>query len=348
MAALILNFRLPGQVVIAGGGRWARVVTRELVNVLPSDVPITIVTSVQEAIMHEWIGRELAGLRSASAPIVVRSDVPKCDSSRDFGIAIVANRPADHFEMATRLIKNGYNVLVEKPFTINPLQAMQLVALGKSAQRIVAAGLVFRHASYFGEFARQLPFLLSGVDQFELFWSDPAEEIRYGEVKRSPTDISLPLDVLPHAWSILDRVFVGNVKILMRLVAGPGRDSPIEIHAAIGKVTGKILLVRAAPQRMRLFRVAAGNKSASLDFSAKVAVMKIGESTPIPLLDASQFSGPLARMLCAFMAIAASGQAGAQPAIIEAGVAPLTGEKIVEHMETIAAIEREFQKRRQK
>ena len=139
MAAQMSDFQWPGQVVVAGGGRWARVIARELVGLLPPHVPVTIVTSTQVPTMKEWVARELAKLRAGGAPIAVCADVPGSDSALDFGIAIVANRPKDHFAMATRLIKSGYDVLVEKPFTTDPTQARELAALGRSTRKIVAA-----------------------------------------------------------------------------------------------------------------------------------------------------------------------------------------------------------------
>jgi hypothetical protein len=346
MAAQMSDFQWPGQVVVAGGGRWARVIARELVGLLPPHVPVMILTSTQVPTMKEWVARELAGSRPDGAPIVVRADMPSSDSALDFGIALVVNRPKDHFATATRLIKSGYDVLVEKPFTTDPTQARELVTLGRSTRKIVAAGLVFRHAPYFDEFCRRLPFSLSDADRFEFFWSDPGEELRYGEVKRVPTDISLILDVLPHVWSILDRVFGGTDRISMRPVPGQDRDSPIEILASIGKVTGRILLSRPAPERKRLLRIAAGPEVASLDFTANVALVKLGESAPVPLSGHPEFGGPLARMLRSFMVIAAAAQPGAKPANVDAGDAPLTAEKIIEHMDLVAAVEREFQDRK--
>ncbi len=341
----MLDFESPGQVVIVGGGRWARIVTRELVSLLPAHVPITIVTNSQVAVMQEWVRRELAELRSAGAPIVVRLDVPTSDGSRGFGIAIVVNRPSDHFATATYLIKSGYDVLVEKPFTIDPLQARELVDLGKRARKVVAAGLVFRHASYFDSLLRQLPFPLSEVDQFELLWSDPAAEMRHGEVKRLPTDISLVFDVLPHAWSILDRVFGATNRIAMQLGELTDRNLTIEVLTSIGRAEGKIRLSRPAPVRRRLLRVAAGNRSVSLDFAGNTGFIQIDEGVPTPLPAQAELGGPLARMLRSFIAIAARAQSGGAPTTVDIRDAPPTGDRIIAHMDMIAAVEREFQAR---
>jgi hypothetical protein len=295
--------------------------------------------------MQAWIDRELPVLRAVGAPIFVSSEIPATDASRDFRIAIVVNRPSDHYSMSTRLLKSGYHVLVEKPFTVDPLHAAELVRLGQATRKIVAAGLVFRHASYLDIFCLQLPFAPSEANEFELFWWDPAEEIRYGEIKRVPTDISLVMDVLPHAWSILDRVFGEAARISMQLGKLTDSNSSVEVLASAGSVVGKIRLSRPAPVRRRLFRISAGNMKASLDFTGDPVLIQFNENTPMRLPVRSTHGGPLARMLRSFLVLAASEQSSAASAVVEARDAPLVGDRIVSHTNLLAGIDREFRDR---
>jgi predicted dehydrogenase len=273
-------------VAIIGGGRWGRVILSVLAT---SDLPvdcITLVTTHNAALAQNVVSR-LATLH----PIRIVSELSDSPS-----VAIIANAARSHGETARNLIVRGAHLLIEKPVVLTLPEAQQLLSLARAARTILLPGLSYRFCSYLHNFARRIAALheLSG---FELHWSDPAGEIRYGERKTYDASINVADDVMPHIWAILSVLFpqaVFSVKSC-RMARG-GKSATFTLSA--GGMKGSVTLERDSDRRRRMIQLSA---PASLDFSVEPGTMMIGAESMTADAEWANRPGPLARELRYFL-----------------------------------------------
>ena len=95
-------------VIIMGGGRWARVITEVLSDILDPLVNISIYSPSNHLYMNEWIVKN-----KVAQQIKVITNFP--NSFDTPCLVIVANATRDHYKSALIAIRAGADVLVEKP-----------------------------------------------------------------------------------------------------------------------------------------------------------------------------------------------------------------------------------------
>jgi predicted dehydrogenase len=295
----MVAFPPPERCVVAGGGRWARVVLRELLGVLPPRTAISVASPSAADAMRDFVAKDEA-VRPHAGRIEVRRDLPG-DAADAGDVAVVVRKPAQHHEAAAALLERGYHVLVEKPFTLDPGHARALLASAERHGRVVAAGLVFLAAEYVHEFRRRLPFDPASAAALEIHWSDPAVEIRYGEVKRMSADVSIAMEVLPHAWSLLGAVFGPGTAIDLRLASAASDKRAAAVAGSAAGVPVRIELDSAAAQRRRTMTLQGASGEASLDFAGDPVVARIADGAPVSLPVLGVEGRPMARMLRGFL-----------------------------------------------
>ena len=328
----------PERCVVAGGGRWARVVLRELLGVLPPTTAIVVASPSAAEIMRDFVAEDGA-VRPHAGRIEVRHDLPGGTAGAG-DVAVVVRKPAQHYETAALLLERGYHVLVEKPFTLDPGHARALLTLGRERGRVAAAGLVFLAAGYVHEFRRRLPFGPSSASAVEIQWGDPEVEIRYGEVKRMPGDVSIVMEVLPHAWSLLGAVFGREGAVAFRLASAAPDRRAASIIGSAGGVPLRIELDGAAAQRRRTMTLTAAAGEASLDFAGDPVVMRIGGGAPASLPVLGPEGRPMGRMLRGFLDYVRGRD---ETAAWGHGV--VAGASIAAHIELLCGVERAFSAR---
>ena len=273
-------------VTIIGGGRWGRVILSVLAT---SDLPldrITMVTEHNAALVQNVVAR-LAS-RHLIRIVTQLSDNPLA--------AIIANAAHSHGETGRNLIAQGAHLLIEKPVVLALPEARHLLTLAHAAHTVLLPGLSYRFCSYLHHFARRTAPLhpLSG---FDLHWSDPAGEMRYGEQKHYDASINVADDVMPHIWAILTVLFPQAVfAVTSCRTARSGKTVTFTLDA--GNFRGSITLERDSDRRRRMIQLSA---PASLDFSVEPGTMTIGAETMMADPDWVTSPGPLARQLRYFL-----------------------------------------------
>jgi predicted dehydrogenase len=273
-------------VTIIGGGRWGRVILSVLAT---SDLPldrITMVTEHNAALVQNVVAR-----LASRHPIRIVSALSDRPSA-----AIIANAARSHGETARNLIEQGSHLLIEKPVVLALAEARHLIALSLAAHTVLLPGLSYRYCSYLHQFARRNA-SLHPLPGFELHWSDPADEIRYGEQKTYDASINVADDVMPHIWAILSVLFPQAVFAVTSCKTARGGKSATFTLAA-GSLKGSITLERDSDRRRRMIQLSA---PASLDFSVEPGTMTIGAETMMADPDWATSPGPLARELRYFL-----------------------------------------------
>ena len=267
-----------------------------------------MVTSHNSALVQELVAR-------LASNYLIRI-VPTLDETP--AAAIIANAARSHGETAQQLIVQGAHLLIEKPVVLTSQEAEHLVTLARQAMRVVLPGLSYRFCSYLHHFAQQIA-ALESVSGFDLHWSDPAGEMRYGEQKPYDASITVADDVMPHIWTILSVIFPGTTFTTANCKATRGGKAAAFTLAG-GGMKGTVTIERDSDQRRRLIRLRAGAaEPASLDFAVEPGVMTVGTHCGTADANWTTRPRPLARQFRYFMECVAQGRAAEsdQTALIE-------------------------------
>lgn len=298
-----LSAHRPGrldQVVILGGGRWARVLAGVMCDMLPENIPLMVCSPRGASALAIW-----AAERGFENRVSVMQQWPDSFATGCTAV-IVANAARDHTNAARWALERGASVLVEKPMAVSLQEAQDLVDHACRCGGLLTAAHVLRFARYLNNFARMLP-PWNEIRSVTIEWMDPAREQRYGEAKHYDPSVPVYIDCLPHAVSVLQSIFgvLPETAGLPMVEAGGAR---VTLPLLLGDRSCLVILQRNGPQRLRRVTVEAARGSLTLDFSLEPGVITLG---------AKEFCGdsrwdtapsPLVSMLGAFLAAAARGE----------------------------------------
>lgn len=113
----------------------------------------------------------------------------------------IASPTVTHYDIARDLLKQGVDVLVEKPITVTLAQAEELVGLGLQNQRILQVG----HIERFNGAVRELARLVKNPGFIEVH--------RLGSFVGRATDVDVILDLMIH-----------DIDIILSLIHSPVRE----------------------------------------------------------------------------------------------------------------------------
>jgi predicted dehydrogenase len=286
------------RIAVIGSGRWARVIAQTLCGLPGLDHQLVMFSHSQASALSEWIDAQgLAGR------ISVASGWPDVDRS-DFLAAIVANRAGDHVAAASLTLAAGLPTLVEKPVAIGEGEVRGLVDCAARNATMLAASNVFQFARYvdaFGSLVRSK----ERIQAITVAWSDPAREIRHGEVKSY--DVSLPVvdDVLPHVVPLVLRFGVTDLVPTTVSISRGGQRVEIAMTADRSAAC-TLVLERNGTARQRSIRVASESGEFALDFAQEPGVIATPQGSIDGDPDWTRELRPLARMLESFVHSASS------------------------------------------
>lgn len=134
---------------------------------------------------------------------------------------IVATPPISHFEVANEAIRNGVSVLIEKPMTLDPAEADQLLRIAQEAGVTLGTGL-----NYFFHPSVQL---LS--NRYQIQNAKPhlivSERYNLGPMRR---DVDLVSDLLPHDLAIASAIYNASpTEVRANIV----RVGSLQLHAQV-------------------------------------------------------------------------------------------------------------------
>jgi hypothetical protein len=185
------------------------------------------------------------------------------------GAAVVATAPQDHAETAARLLARGWHVLVEKPLALDLRSARALVERAAELKRHLWVGLVYLFAPYLSV----LKPYAGGKKNWRLEWCEPAEEIRWGELKSTPHHVTVIEDVFPHAWSILRGAGLSEPLQLQKVDMVGSGNALLQLTA--GEATVQLMFERQAVRRRRYLRVEDDHSACELDFSEEPGIFTV-------------------------------------------------------------------------
>jgi hypothetical protein len=287
-------------VAVIGGGRWARVLTAVLCELVPSSVGISVHSVHNAASMSAWAAERGFGRR-----LQVSSAWPQLDSSKP-GPVIVANAARDHEKAIEWALSAGAPVLAEKPIALTAAASQRLATLARSRNARLAAAHVFLFARYLDNFSK-LVAEAGPLRSLRVRWVDPRSESRYGEQKHYDPGLPVFADCLPHILSMVGVLARGLPPSCERLEVLNG-GSHLELGLMLGEIPCDVQLARNGDRRQRSIEAVAGETTLQMEFSTEPGTILAGRTTRSADPDWEVKSRPLAGMLTAFLRWAAGGE----------------------------------------
>ena len=174
--------------------------------------------------------------------------------------ATVVTTTSTHHEIASWLLRNGIDVLVEKPITVTPAQARDLIGLAAENQRILQVG----HLERFNPAFRAMKEMLTNPRFFEVR--------RIAQFTGRGADVVVIRDLVIHDIDIVAHL-VGRPVVRIEAVGIPVLTGSIDIANARlvfeGGAIANVTTSRAAFKSERTIRVFQPNVYISLDFGNK-------------------------------------------------------------------------------
>lgn len=175
-------------------------------------------------------------------------------------IVTIASPAASHFGNASRALKAGKSVLIEKPIAQTPGQAQILIDLAKERDLVLAVG-----------HQERLVFQAMGL------YDTPEKPTRIEASRMGPwsvrgSDVSVTMDLLIHDADLVLSLFGGgDVNVLNANAKSVHTTLPDEITAHIKIGTGEAVLTssRICEQRDRKMKIEYPSGIVSIDFVAR-------------------------------------------------------------------------------
>ena len=289
----------PEQIVVVGGGRWARVLTGVLCGFVDPSVKILLQTSHNTDSMSLWITRQ-----NFKQDIVVTSKWPDVNPELTAAI-IVVNAARDHEKTIERALEAKIPILVEKPVTFSENATKRLVNLANDYNVPFFSAHIFLFASYLKNFFLLIP-KIEKVQCIRFNWMDPKIESRYGEKKQYDSGLPIYADWLPHIVSIVS-IFTSHLSTACKSLKYKRGGAHLNIELMLGDIPCYIELIRDCDHRSRLIEVTTDKENYKLDFSTEPGTITYNKTEIIGDFDWRESQRPAAQMLTAFLKCATGG-----------------------------------------
>lgn len=258
----------PENIVVIGGGRWARVLIKVICSIVNKSVKIFIYSRSNSSFMMDWIASE-----NIDRDIRAISSLP--DKLPASNAVIVVNAARDHAEAASLALLAGGNVMVEKPITLSYDASMALVKLSKKLGQDLVAAHIFLFSRYFERFSKMVA-AAGKVTAISVHWMDPMLEQRYEELKQYDSGLPVFADWLPHILPMIGTLIQGKSLGCTTLDLKRGGAS-VDLHLMIDEIPCRIIVERDGEKRKRFMEVICHEDTLHLDFSSEPGTIIVGE-----------------------------------------------------------------------
>jgi dTDP-4-amino-4,6-dideoxy-D-glucose ammonia-lyase len=257
---------------VIGGGRWGKILTKVLNKDKERVSKVTLISEKQLENNKKWgLENDLDKDR-----VQFSNNLQKTIDNKNLKMAIVANRPCDHYRITKSLLLANKNVLVEKPFVPCVEQAQELINIANERNLTLAVGLEFFFSQDFQALAGLIEKEEISPAVINLNWSDVFSEKRHGELKVADMTVNVFQDLAPHALTMLS-LLLGEGEISLKEIYVRAGGNCTNLKLMYGNVEVNLGLDRDAMFTHRKIEVISiDNKIASLDFTKEPGVLKLG------------------------------------------------------------------------
>ena len=141
----------PGRIAVIGSGYWGRKVIREILDISKATNEIQLHSIVDSS------PQSLAQCQSEfGSGIEYKLDYSDLITDPSLSGVHICTPNGTHFEAASKFLRNGKHVLVEKPLTLKTPESFELVRLAKENNRVLCVGHIHRFNNGVREMQRVL------------------------------------------------------------------------------------------------------------------------------------------------------------------------------------------------
>ena len=180
----------------------------------------------------------------------------------DIDCAIIATPTLHHFEVAQTLLHAGKHLLIEKPISVEIVQANELIALAESKQLVLQVGHVERFNPAFSAVAKHV-----SAPKF-------IDAVRTSNYSFRSTDIGVTLDLMIHdidlVLSLVDSP-IATVNAAGSVVIGPHEDIANACLTFENGTLANLTASRVNSEPQRTMQIEGQQGSAKIDFLASTA-----------------------------------------------------------------------------
>lgn len=120
---------------LLGFGYWGPNIARSITRI--KDVNLSIICDKDKD--------KLSSAKLLYPPVLITDDTDQVLENPKIDAVIIATPASSHFELASKALKSGKHILIEKPITTNTAEARSLIEINKKAKKIVMAGHTFEY-----------------------------------------------------------------------------------------------------------------------------------------------------------------------------------------------------------
>ena len=280
-------------IIIIGGGRWARVLSKELIRIVPLDVSICMCSPRNSSYLLKWAIK--TGL---SARVDIVNSLPSMLPSSNT-VVLVANAAKDHVKSVEWAIKLGSKlVMVEKPISLSHIATKKIVDKALLSNVIFAPSNVFSFDNTIENYIQRIK-KKAKLNSVFILWEDPVFEHRHNEIKYYDATLPVFADWLPHIVAIIWDIIPSRNLIIKRVNILKG-GATVKVKLKSREINLDIVMVRNGKKRQRVMEVLADEKKLKLDFSDRSGIIYEEGETIIVNPDPKE-RGPLSKMLIEFL-----------------------------------------------
>jgi hypothetical protein len=241
------------KVNICGGGRWANEYLKETLKI--SKVDIINVYTNNKKLKYDY--KKIKKINFFEK-VCIKSNLTKSKT-------IVCNNLKDHIFYAKKFLKNGSDVLIEKPVFNSQSEIKKI----KKYKDKIFISKIHNFNYQIQNFINKIN--LKKINQAEVIWYDKPQEIRRGELKKHDLKKPYIYDVLHHIINIIELMFPKSDihKNIKNIIYKKKKYDESIIILYVFKIKFLIKISRIKKKRKRSFILKSQKKFYILNFSKK-------------------------------------------------------------------------------
>lgn len=185
--------KIDKNILIAGSGRWAKEIIKEINTHFPRIKNIFVLTKYKKQFAG-WASKKII------KNIFFLSELKEIKNI-NCNYGIVANKNKDHSNFSKYLLNNNFNILVEKPLFLNTAQYKKLLNLSYKRGNRVLISMQYMFAIYFYYLRKKIK--NKKINSIKFLWLDKSNELKNGLIKKHDLKINFTSDIFFHIYSIL-------------------------------------------------------------------------------------------------------------------------------------------------
>jgi hypothetical protein len=240
-------------ILIVGGGRWAIVTIKELLNNFTNLKKILILTR-NKNVLQEFS-------KKFQKKISVRRKLSKKILDK-INHAVVVNKNCDHFLSSKKLLNKKINLLVEKPLVSKFSEFETLKKISKKNKKFIHVSVPFFFSYYIFYIKKFINF---PFNELVFDWHDPYNDKRYGKIKKYDKSVKYLEDTIYHIYGILNSLF-GTKKISLIYSKNKQHDGLALFYYGKNKI--RLICSRnKIKKRVRMLRFISNQNNLSLNYA---------------------------------------------------------------------------------